>query len=163
MTKASALADMLEKYIAQCKSVGAPGVLLQYTEVSDINAALRAEPAGEPVAWHHYYESNMDGTRHRIEVSILPKPDQYSGWGWRKSTPLFAHPPSPSALAEGWVAVPREPTPEMLVAEMKAMHPAMRWPLSPGGFPPREHMEEQIKRMHAAMLSALRPVAGENK
>lgn len=110
-----------------------------------ILAALRAEPAGEPVAWRSWEE---DDPAHWVYYETAPHyPEDKVKW-----RPLYTHPPSPSALAEGWVAVPKEPTKEMLVVSVTQ-------PMSMQG-----NATETIRyHLWQAMLDARPPVAGEAK
>lgn len=117
-----------------------------------ILAALRAEPAGEPEQC-----PLCKGTGHRPVTSFADhnKTIMKSCSACKGRGTLNAHPPSPSALAEGWVAVPREPTDHMLFQGMIAGE--------------LDHGHQKQSGLTAtlsawnAMLSALPPVAGEAK
>ncbi len=70
-----------------------------WIDVEPFFDALNQPSGAQPVAWQHVYINNWNGTHRRIECSILPKPDEYDGWNWSESIPLYAA-PAPSALPE---------------------------------------------------------------
>lgn len=109
-----------EQIFAAMKKADELDVLLDDIEAREILAAALSTPpvgaeTGEPVAWRYkdWYPENVPYDEKEWHFSSTGPDEDRKECLWE---PLFAAPPRSDKANGDWVMVPREPTPEMLLA-----------------------------------------------